>query len=67
MVKLTPKFISQEYPDEDCSSMQKLVLPGRGIEKVASCAQLHMSVVNHTLHTHLAYILIADCPPEYLL
>lgn len=34
MVKLTPKFISTEFPDHDPQSMQKLVLPGKGIEKV---------------------------------
>lgn len=34
MVKLTPKLISTEFPDEDPQSMQKLVLPGKGIEKV---------------------------------
>lgn len=34
MVKLTPKLISIEFPNEDPQSMQKLVLPGKGIEKV---------------------------------
>ncbi|KAL0046726.1 hypothetical protein WJX82_008424 [Trebouxia sp. C0006] len=34
MVKLTPKLISQEFPDEDPQSMQKLALSGKGIEKI---------------------------------
>ena len=34
MVKLTPKFITTEVPDEKCDSIQKLALPGREIEKV---------------------------------
>ena len=33
MVKLTPKLISQEFPDEDPSKLTKLILPGKGIEK----------------------------------
>ena len=48
MVKLTPKLISQEFPNEDCLSMKKLALPGRGIEKVARCAQLYES--NSIIH-----------------
>lgn len=40
MVKLTPKLITTEFPNEDLSSMRKLTLPGKGIEKVEllSCA-----------------------------
>lgn len=34
MVKLTPKLISTDFPNEDLQSMQKLVLPGKGLEKV---------------------------------
>ncbi|KAL0036903.1 hypothetical protein WJX77_004420 [Trebouxia sp. C0004] len=43
MVKLTPKLISQEFPDEDAPSMQKLALSGKGIEKIVrlnACSQL---------------------------
>lgn len=36
MVKLTPKLIAHELPDEKCQSLQKLALPGRSIEKVRS-------------------------------
>ena len=39
MVKLTPKLISQEFPDEDPQSMQKLALSGKGIEKVAELTE----------------------------
>ena len=34
MVKLTPKLISTEFPGQDPQSMQKLLLSGKGIEKV---------------------------------
>ena len=34
MVKLTPKLITTEFPDEDLPCMRKLTLPGKGIEKV---------------------------------
>ena len=36
MVKLTPKFVSQEFPDEDPSKLQKLILPGKGVEKAGA-------------------------------
>ena len=39
MVKLTPKLISQEFPDEDPQSMQKLAPSGKGIEKVAELTE----------------------------
>ncbi len=39
MVKLTPKLISQEFPDEDPQSMQKLALSAKGIEKVAEITE----------------------------
>lgn len=43
MVKLTPKLITIEYPNEDLPSMRKLTLPGKGIEKIvrlSTCSQL---------------------------
>ena len=43
MVKLTPKLISQEFPDEDPQSMQKLALSGKGIEKVAEFTESLLS------------------------
>ena len=43
MVKLTPKLISQEFPDEDPPSMQKLALSGKGIEKVAKLTESLLS------------------------
>lgn len=55
MVKLTPKLISTEFPDEDPQSMQKLVLPGKGIEKVDylavfSCYGLQANCKNAFIH-----------------
>lgn len=40
MVKLTPKFMSTEFPDQDPQSMHKLLLPGKGIEKVDCSARV---------------------------
>ena len=50
MVKLTPKLISTEFPDQDPQSMQKLVLPGKGIEKVDRSA-----VFSHAVALHANY------------
>lgn len=45
MVKLTPKLISQEFPDEDPQSKQKLTLSGKGIEKVAEFTESLLSLL----------------------
>lgn len=58
MVKLTPKLISQEFPDEDPQSMQKLALSGKGIEKVAEVTEsLRSSVTaSHVTPEHVTQI-----------
>lgn len=36
MVKLTPKLVTSELPNEKLESVQKLALPGKEIEKVSA-------------------------------
>ena len=67
MVKLTPKLIDQELPEEDVQNVQKLLLPGRNIERVSAvgvtsverCAGAFAQVVKLVAH--------ADCSFEHLL
>ena len=65
MVKLTPKLISTEFQDEDLPSMQKLVLPGKGFEKVQSLASIAVPLVHFKLNT--SDFILADCSTEHLL
>ena len=65
MVKLTPKLISQEFPDEDPQSMQKLALSGKGIEKVAEFHRV-TPVTSHRTSSHRR-VCDADCSSKYVL
>lgn len=64
MVKLTPKLIATEFPDEDLLSMHKLTLPGKGIEKVELLSSASPAVPRQS---NLKPVPSADCPAKHLL
>lgn len=66
MVKLTPKLISTEFPDQDPQSMQKLLLPGKGIEKVhcsacVSRAEAPQANCQHTFFIAAQILRLSTC------